>query len=432
MFQQMRFGEDDFALMDLSKSRPVTMKVLIVSATFPPLRSGGAYHAFRLSQLLAERQFGVSVVTSRIENIVTDKSMSVYPVMQNWSWGEMPRLLRIARRCCPDVVNLHFTGAIYDDQPMITFVPTLMKKLLPGVRVVTQIEYPEPASVHRLSRAVRIGRKLAAYWAGPREIDYGYGTILRDSDQIVVLSDRHSVMLANHSARVREKCVLIPPPPLMLMSTESNGASRRRGREMVGVSADDFLCGYFGYLYPGKGIETLLEGFQVVAKNNRNLRLVMVGDGNEVVLKRLNRPDYVQELLCIARALGIDSQVIWTAYTPPETDLASTYLRACDACILPFDAGVMLNRSSFASAVAHGLPTITTKGDTLEPPFVDGDNVLLCKPRDSASLAEALERLVNNPSLRQRLSAGALALADEWFSWDKCLERTIETFRATD
>ena len=407
------------------------MKVLVISPTFPPMRSGGADHAFRICQYLARRRVEIHVITSRIDHIVTDPNMRVYPVMEDWSWTELPRLLRIARRYRPDVVNIHFSGAIYGDQPMITFAPTLLKKALPNVRVVTLVEYPEPVYVHRSSWAARIGRKLAAYWVGPADVDYGYGTLLRDSDRIIVLSDAHVPLLAAHHAQVREKCVLIPSPPLMRMSSERDGAARLRGREMLGLASDDFLVAYFGYLYPGKGIETLLEGFRLVANQRSNARLVMIGDSNEVVLQRLNRPKYGQELRDRVKELGIESKVIWTGYYPVESDLASIYLRAADTCVLPFDDGVMLNRSSFASAVAHGLPTVTTQGESLEAPFRHNENVLLCKPRDPASLAAALDSLIIQPQLRHQLSSGALSLAREWFSWDGTVERTLKAFGYT-
>lgn len=404
------------------------MRVLVISPTFPPIHSGGADHAFRMCQYLAGREIEIHVLTSCIENVATDPSLRIYPVMRTWSWAEMPRLLRIARRYRPDVLNIHFSGGIYADQPMVTFAPTFMKKALPGLRVVTQIEYPEPVSVHRLSFQARGGRKLAARLAGTRDVDYGYGTILRDSDRIILLSDAYRPMLSPHYSGIDDKCVLIPPPPLMRMCAKPADWARRQGREKLGVGPDEFLVAYFGYIYPGKGIETLLRGFQSVVKQKGKVRLVVVGGSNEIVLKRLGRNNYARELQGLAREIGLDGKVSWTGYYPAESDLGSIYLRAADACVLPFDDGVLLHRSSFAAAAVHGLPIITTRGDTLEPPFVDGRNVLLCTPQDPTSLAGALTSLIERPELRRNLSAGVLSMAREWFSWDRAIERLMEAF----
>ena len=97
--------------------------------------------------------------------------------------------------------------------------------------------------------------------------------------------------------------------------------------------------------------------------------------------------------------------------------------------MLPFDDGVSMNNSTFAAAAAHGLPIITTRGAVLEEPFVHGDNVFLCPPRDPDALADAIEVLMSRPELRERLAAGACKMTTEWFSWDKAIERTIATLQ---
>jgi len=215
------------------------------------------------------------------------------------------------------------------------------------------------------------------------------------------------------------------------MCVETNGVARQRGRTILGIGLDNFVFAYFGYLYPGKGIETLLHALRAVAERRDHVRLVLIGDTNEVVLKRLNRPNYRLELKRLTKELGIEKNVIWTEYYPSDSDLASTYLRAADASVLPFEDGVMLNRSSFAGVVAHGLPTITTRPEKLEPPFKNGENVLLCEPRDPLALSTALTLVMDNYDLREQLSVGAQKLGNEWFSWESAVERTIESFCGT-
>lgn len=408
----------------------MSMRVLVISATFPPMRSGGAHYAFWLCRHLAESRLDIRVITSSIENVATHPRMQVYPVMRQWSWREIPRLSKIVRHCRPDIVNLHFSGPIYNDHPMVTFTPTILKRLIPDVRVVTLIEYPNGVEVGRLPLPTRAVRKVVAHWVGSQGVDYGYGTILRDSDCIIVLSDTFRDILAKCYAKVEEKCMLIPPPPLMLVSMETNGDSRRRGRDALRVTPDEFLIAYYGYLYPNKGIETLLEGLHLVTQQGANVRLVIVGGNNEVLLKRMNRPRYMQELQELSERLGIAHKVVWTGDCPSDSEQASLYLRGADTCVLPFDDGVKLHRSSVAAAAAHGLPIITTKGEILEFPFIDQKNVFLCPPKDPKSLAVAIDSLISNPELRERLHTGSLQLSHEWFSWDKTVQRTIEAFKS--
>ncbi len=103
-----------------------------------------------------------------------------------------------------------------------------------------------------------------------------------------------------------------------------------------------------------------------------------------------------------------------------------------DICILPFDAGVSMHRSTYGVAVVHDLPIITTRGESMESPFVDGQNLLLCPPRDSRAMAEAIIRLASSPELQKQLREGAGRMAGEYFSWDTCLKKTVQVFQGND
>jgi glycosyltransferase involved in cell wall biosynthesis len=72
---------------------------------------------------------------------------------------------------------------------------------------------------------------------------------------------------------------------------------------------------------------------------------------------------------------------------------------------------------------------VTTRGAECEEPFLDGENVVLCPPRDAAALAAAMARLIAEPALRAHLRTGIAAMSKEWFSWETSIDRTIAAFR---
>jgi glycosyltransferase involved in cell wall biosynthesis len=401
------------------------MKVLMITA-FPPTKAPEADHSFYLSEHLADFGLDVHVVTAKGSITASHPRITVYPIIRDWSWSDLPRLAMLMRRCSPDVVLLIYVQWIYNDHPMITFVPTISKILLPRVPFVTQFENPSGALFFSTSLLVRAVRKGMALLVGGKRVykDGFFGTLLRDSDRIIVLSDYHRVKLSEYHPAANSKSVLIPPAPIMRMYPENNGTARQRGREILGVKTEDFLIAYFGYIYPGKGVETLLRAFHLVSRRSVNVWLIMVGG----IVEFPDRPSYAQEMHELPKRLGIDDRVIWTGEYEYESDEASLYLRAADACVLPFDSGVYLNNASFAAAAAHGLPIITTRGKVLEEPFVDQQNVLLCPPKDPEALAAAIERLMDTPDLREHLQQSVLNLSQEWFSWDRVIERTIATF----
>jgi glycosyltransferase involved in cell wall biosynthesis len=291
------------------------MKLLVISAAFPPVRAGEADHAMHLCRHLAEHGFDVHVLTTKRERLNETHPFTLHPIM-----------------------------------------PALSK------------QFP------RLN---------------------GTGTV-------------------------------IPPPPLLRIFPEQNGSAHRIGRQKLGVMPTDFLIAYYGYIYEGKGIETLLEALHIINREGSNTRLVIIG-GN---IGENHGSSYLDKIHQLSNRLGIAQKIIWTGEYASDSDRPSLYFRAADACVFPFVSGVTLNRSSVAAAAAHGLPIVTTRGEILESPFVDGENVFLCPPRDPQSIAAALESLITNPALRQKLSTGALKLAAQYFSWQSALERTIQALRA--
>ena len=86
-----------------------------------------------------------------------------------------------------------------------------------------------------------------------------------------------------------------------------------------------------------------------------------------------------------------------------------------------------------AEAMAHGRPVVAAAGGALLELVTDGETGLLVPPRDAAALREAVERLLSDRGLRERLGRAARARAHERFSWDAVIERTLEIYtRALD
>lgn len=306
---------------------------------------------------------------------------------------------------------------------MITFAPSIAKATASNIRFVTQFENIG-VDVSRLPVWSRLGRRAFSEWVAGPGTDYDYGTLLRDSDRVIVLSDTHKMALADHYAELDKSCVLIPPPATIAICQGDNEILRARGRAALGAKNDEFLIVYYGYMYRGKGLETLVRAFQTVHSRHSKARLVVVGGANQ----HLGGESYDREIHKSIALAGIADNVTFTGPCPPDSEQGSLYLRAADLCVLPFDRGIHLNNSSFGVAAVHGLPVVTTRGVVLDAPFLHEENVFLCPPKDADALANAIVLLIECDDLRFRLRKGIQDMAREWFSWERATERTIETF----
>jgi glycosyltransferase involved in cell wall biosynthesis len=400
------------------------VKVLVISGAFPPKQFAEANHAYFLCRRLAEHGIDVELLTAT--GAVTDGlPFKVHPVMEEWSWGEVPRVSRLLKRSAPDAVLMVYIGFLYNDHPMATFLPSICNAALPGVPFVTQFENVMGSHPERWPLPTQLVRKALKSWFGTEDVDYEFGTLLRDSHRVIALSPPHLARLAAQYPAGAERCVLVPAPPIMNVCDDAGGSTRQAGRARLGARLDDFVLTYYGYIYESKGLETLIRALHLARDRGCKARLVIAG-GIPAHL-RAERLAYLKQLEGLAKSLGIADNVTWTGECPWDGDEASHYLYAADACILPFDDGVSMNNSTFAAAAAHGRPIIATRSTVAEPVFHHRQNVFLCRPRDPEDLADAITTVAGDVELRGRLAAGAAQIGEEWFSWTKVVERTLAT-----
>jgi hypothetical protein len=102
--------------------------------------------------------------------------------------------------------------------------------------------------------------ELPQQWAGAEGVDYEFGTLLRDSDEVIVLCERHEARLTRFQPAVARKCVSVPAPPMVKMCGAADSGPRRAGQDRLRVTPDDFLLVYFGYIYSNKGPAHLRSG----------------------------------------------------------------------------------------------------------------------------------------------------------------------------
>jgi glycosyltransferase involved in cell wall biosynthesis len=83
-----------------------------------------------------------------------------------------------------------------------------------------------------------------------------------------------------------------------------------------------------------------------------------------------------------------------------------------------------------AEAMAHGRPVVASAVGGLLDLVVDGETGLVVRPGDVAALRAALERLLEDADLRQRLGAAARERVRTRLSWDAATEATIAAYES--
>ncbi len=168
---------------------------------------------------------------------------------------------------------------------------------------------------------------------------------------------------------------------------------------------------FVGRLRAYKGVEHLLRAMPQV-----NANLALVGDG----------PEY-RSLKTLSRQLGLSERVHFTGHLP-DALLPAAY-QAADLFVLPSHLPSEAFGLVMVEAMASGLPVVCTELGTGTSMVVQhGETGLVVPPADPPALAEALNRLLADDELRQRLGRAGTRRAHREFSAETYVRRTMEAY----
>jgi glycosyltransferase involved in cell wall biosynthesis len=397
------------------------MRLLIISPSYPPAPAGEAEHCFQIASRLAALGHQVTVLTTAAPGMRKPSGFELKTSAVSWRWRDLPAVMRAVLEVQPQVVLLIYTGWLFEDHPMPTYLPTLVRRLLPSCRFVTLFETYAEANVQ--SALVRIGRKIASLLSGRERVHYHLGTLLRDSDGLVALGPAIVDAYVAEDANVKGRMVVVPPPPLLPDAPTVDEHQRSSLRLEQGLEANEFVLAYFGFVYPGKGVETLINALALLNRSGRRVRLLMAGGGRGTGDAFGRHNEYELQARQLAESLGVRAQIEWLQGYAEADQRVLRPLLAADLAVLPFDDGAELRRSSISAVAALGLPILTTTPREIQQVFVHQESVWLVPPRDSGALADAIIQLADSAPMRRKLGDGALAMSERWFSWKRTVSR---------
>ena len=184
------------------------------------------------------------------------------------------------------------------------------------------------------------------------------------------------------------------------------------------------MNGKFKILFVGrhierKGICYLIEAAKYLPKDQFEIRIVGVGDLNEV-----------KDPVNFSEVEGFPASIIFTGKLSPE-DLANEY-KTANVFTLPAivdskgdteGLGVVL-----IEAMELGLPIVASDVGGIPDVVIDGESGILVPEKDPVALANAFKRLAADPSLTEHLLAGARKRINDCFTWDGIIERQIDVY----
>ena len=187
----------------------------------------------------------------------------------------------------------------------------------------------------------------------------------------------------------------------------------------------------FCFLNTDKGIETLLDAFEILldrlereaAPTRQHLLIfggVAPGERAAVYLARLGER--------IVRSRHASRIELRPGFVPDEE--RDRLLAAADILVLPFPtAPAPFSSAGAIRALALGKAVVAARANTVPEVIRDGETGLLFPETDATALAEKLHALTLDPALRARLGAGARRLIEERHVPDRVAQSLAGAYR---
>ena len=191
---------------------------------------------------------------------------------------------------------------------------------------------------------------------------------------------------------------------------EKKAASFRKRHH---ISDSEIIIAYAGGTWKQEGLKYLVQAFELLSKELKNIRLVIAGR-----LVKSPEHDDVEGLISLS---NLNRQIIALGWVSTD-DIVELY-SAADILALPqiynvFNiAGLPTKLAEYASM---GKAIVATDVGDVNNYFQDGLNIALCNPEDPYSLKETLVEVIKDKALRLKLANGAKIIANSKFDYKVC------------
>ena len=160
---------------------------------------------------------------------------------------------------------------------------------------------------------------------------------------------------------------------------------------------------YLGNLIPEKGVVDLLAACNLLKQRECVYRCHIVGAGT--------RELSVEACKAIVESKGLSEYV--KVYGPLYGDDKEKIWQMCDCFVFPTYYHNECFPLVILEAMQHSLPVIVTPVGAIPDMVIDGETGILVPVNDSRALAEAMEKLMRDPSLTDYYGAAGQKILQE-------------------
>ncbi len=231
--------------------------------------------------------------------------------------------------------------------------------------------------------------------------------MINDSAKVVAVSAGVQAQLRSAYNLDLEKIAVVPNGANTAIFQPEN---RDKSRSILGLKPDDKLVCFVGNLVWWQGVDLLLEAIAQLVPNDRQVKLLVVGDG----------PD-LESLKAQSRALGIGDHVRFEGSV--SNSRIPRYIISSDVCVAPFRRGRKASPIKIFEYLACGKPVVTSDIDEVGQFVRDIRGGLVVNPDSADELASAILQLFSDPAEAVAMGARGRAVVAISYSWQETARR---------
>jgi polysaccharide biosynthesis protein PslF len=205
------------------------------------------------------------------------------------------------------------------------------------------------------------------------------------SEAIIVIAHAAIDMLKRQGIQYK-KCIVIPHGCPSIDCTNNKSI-----KESLGIE-DRLVASTFGLISSGKGIEYAIRALPEVIKKEPRIIYLIIGETHPEVRKNEGEK-YRNELTRLVSELGLEEHVRFTNRFITKRELIK-FLQATDIYITPYISPNQISSGTLIYALGAGKAVVSTPYyHAME--VLSNDRGVLCRFEDSASIAEGINRLLD-------------------------------------
>jgi glycosyltransferase involved in cell wall biosynthesis len=307
------------------------MKILVITGTYPPDKCGVGDFAFKLynSMLDVNTNDDIYLLSS---NQLIKNGNSVYLKTLRWNFFDTKRILETIKTINPSIIDFQFPTQSYRKSISILFLITRLK--LCGFRIVV--------TLHEYSYSSKLAQ-------------FRTKLLLKSAYRLIVVDEQYKTDIVRSKMAASEDVLYIPVGSSIDHSQLNNEGIQLLRKKYV--EDKGLLIGYFGFIIPAKGFETLIRLGQALKQQSRIFKIIVAAE-----LKGDDK--YHQELLRLIKVNWLEKDFIVTGYLP-SNEIADL-LRSMDAVVFPFVKGISTRNTSVLAALNQGVNVISTKSKRIQ------------------------------------------------------------------